>query len=57
MGDGITTLDSTNWSKYNDYYPITPCGYNYEIGNGTGLKNLTLVGYNENAGTTVSVPR
>lgn len=57
MGDGVTTLNDTNWSDYNAYYPITPCGYNYEIGNDTGLKNLTLVGYNSDAGTTVSVPR
>lgn len=57
MGDGVTTLNGTNWNDYNTYYPITPCGYNYEIGNGTGLKNLTLVGYNSNAGITVPVPR
>ena len=54
MGNGVTTLNATDWNSYNGYYPITPCGYNYEIGNNTGLKNLTLIGMDN---TVVSVPR
>ena len=52
MGNGVTNV--SNWSTYNGSYPITPCGYNYEIGSNTGLKNLTLVG---NSNQVVSVPR
>lgn len=52
MGNGVTNV--SNWTAYNNLYPITPCGYNYEIGNNTGLKNLTLVG---NSNQIVSVPR
>lgn len=57
LGDGVTTLDLALWNSYNSTNPIVPCGYNYEIGNGTGVKDVTLIGYNENAGTIVSVPR
>lgn len=57
LGNGVTTLNWTLWQSYNNNNPIVPCGYNYEIGNGTGVKALTLMGYNENAGATVSVPR
>ena len=57
LGSGITNLNYSIWVSYNNRNPIAPCGYNYEIGNVTGIKNLTLIGYNENAGITVSVPR
>ena len=57
LGLGIINLAQDVWVTYNKQNPIVPCGYNYEIGNGTGIKNLTLVGYNENAGITISVPR
>lgn len=57
LGSGVTTLSWNLWNFYNSNNPIVPCGYNYEIGNGTGVKSLTLTGYNENAGITVSVPR
>ena len=57
LGLGVTNLVWDVWGTYNKQNPIVPCGYNYEIGNGTGIKNLTLVGYNENAGITTSVPR
>lgn len=57
LSSGVTNLSWDLWNTYNKRSPIVPCGYNYEIGNGTGVKNLTLVGYNENASITVSVPR
>lgn len=57
LGSGVTNLSLDLWGSYNNRNPIVPCGYNYGIGNGTGVKNLTLIGYNENAGITVSVPR
>ena len=40
LGPGVTTL--SNWKDYNGYYPLTPCGYCNEFGNGTGVKNLII---------------
>lgn len=42
MGPSITNVDSIKWSEYNGYYPITPCGYGNDLGNGTGLKTIVL---------------
>ena len=42
MGSGVTTMDSEYWCGYNDYYPLTPCGYCNEFGNGTGIKNMII---------------
>jgi hypothetical protein len=52
MGSGVTTWDATSWSNYNGCYPITPCGYLNELGNGTGLKEMTT-----GTGKTFQVPR
>lgn len=62
MGPGVTTINSTNWSNYNGYYPLTPCGYLNEIGNGTGIKAMTLPAATTPSGTaiptiTFQVPR
>ena len=63
LGAGVTTIiDSDHWLDYNDYYPLTPCGYCNELGNGTGLKTMTVViptPYDENPTQTYnfSVPR
>ena len=43
LGAGVTTIDSYHWQYYNDKYPLTPCGYCNELGNGTGLKTMTVV--------------
>lgn len=51
LGDGVTTWDGTSWNNYNGYYPLTPCGYANDLGNGTGVKAMT-------AGTkSFNVPR
>lgn len=42
LGDGVTTWDGTSWDNYNDYYPLTPCGYGNDIGNFTGIKDLVI---------------
>lgn len=52
LGAGITNMDT--WGDYNGYYPLTPCGYGNEIGNGTGIKPLVIPGYQ---GQTLSMPR
>ena len=42
LGAGVTTM-GYDWMDYNDSYPLTPCGYCNELGNGTGLKTMTVV--------------
>ena len=42
LGAGLTTWDSSSWSTYNGYNPITPCGYGNDIGNFTGIKTITI---------------
>lgn len=35
LGPGVTTM--ANWNIWNSNFPITPCGYNNNYGNGTGI--------------------
>ena len=42
LGNGVTNV--SNWQAFNDYYPITPCGYGNDLGNGTGVKLITSPG-------------
>lgn len=42
MGPSITNVNATKWDEYNGYYPLTPCGYGNDLGNGTGLKTIVL---------------
>lgn len=43
LGDGVTTINNNHWKYYNNIGPLTPCGYCNELGNGTGLKTMTVV--------------
>ena len=43
LGPGVTILNGSYWSYYNNYNPITPCGYCNEIGNNTGVKSMTII--------------
>lgn len=38
LGPGIANTDR----RYNNYNPVTPCGYGNDIGNNTGIKNLII---------------
>ncbi len=40
MGPGVTTMG--NWSEYNGYCPLTPCGYGNSLGNKSGIKTFTI---------------
>ena len=43
LGNGLTTFSQTNsWDKFNSYNPITPCGYLNDIGNFSGVKELSI---------------
>ena len=62
LGAGVTTIDSRYWWYYNNQCPLTPCGYCNELGNGTGLKTMTVVtpttsGGNPTQTYNFSVPR
>lgn len=51
MGSSITTMG--NWNEYNNYYPLTPCGYGNILGNNTGLVTLTIPEFTYGSDSTV----
>ena len=62
LGAGVTTIDQGHQYYYNQCYPLTPCGYCNELGNGTGLKTMTVVTPTTSSGNPTqtynsSVPR
>lgn len=43
LGNGVTNfLQANAWEKFNNYTPITPCGYLNDIGNFSGVKELSI---------------
>lgn len=43
LGNGLTTLTQTNsWNNFNSNNPITPCGYLNDIGNFSGVKEISI---------------
>lgn len=43
LGSGLTTFTQYNaWNKFNSYNPVTPCGYLNDIGNFSGVKELSI---------------
>lgn len=54
LGDGVTTWNDDDWTTYNGYYPLTPCGYCNDIGNFTGVKDLVIPETVINESTTVA---
>ena len=43
LGKGLTTFSQINaWEKFNKYNPITPCGYLNDIGNFSGVKEISI---------------
>lgn len=42
LGKGITTLNYRHWNNYNNYSPLTPCGYTNEFGNFSGVKQMVI---------------
>lgn len=51
LGAGITMMGGDQWSAYNGYNPLTPCGYTNSLGNGTGVVPITV------DGKAMAVPR
>lgn len=42
LGPGLTNINGSHWSNFNGYYPLTVCGFGYNLGNKTGVKNITI---------------
>lgn len=43
LGNGLTTFAQKNaWEKFNNFNPITPCGYLNDIGNFSGVKEISI---------------
>ena len=53
LGKGITTIDGSHWNNYNNYYPLTPCGYTNEFGNFSGVKTMVIPAVETDDGITV----
>lgn len=56
LGAGVTNWNSQKWSDFNGYRPTVPCGYCNNIGNGTGIKEITST-LNDGSIVTMNVPR
>ena len=37
LGAGVTDINGSKWSAFNDYYPFIPCGHTNSLGNKTGV--------------------
>lgn len=62
LGNGVTTVNVNYWNYYIKYNPLTPNGYTNEFGNGTNVKEMTMImpttnGGNPTSSTTQYVPR
>jgi hypothetical protein len=55
LGDGVTTLNGTLWSGFNDSNPFIPCGYTNSLGNRTGIVDFAMPA-EYGAALTVRVP-
>ena len=58
LGNGVTTVNNTEWANLYSNYPIVPCGTSDSLGNGTGEVSYAVP--SSGAGdtwTTVKVPR
>ena len=42
LGSGLTNWNYSDWGKYNNNNPITPCGYTNEFGNFSGVKQILI---------------
>ena len=57
LGNGVTTVNGTDWSTFNGYYPIVPVGASDSLASGTGEVDYTLPASFPNGPVTVKVNR
>lgn len=43
LGPGVTVQPSGNWSSYNSYNPVIPCGATLSLGNNSGVVAYTVL--------------
>lgn len=43
LSDGVTGIDLRYWIYYNSTTPLTPNGYTNEFGNGTNIREMTVI--------------
>lgn len=53
LGRGVTNMDSSHINNYNDFNPITPCGYTNEFGNFSGVKQMVIPAVETDNGITI----
>ena len=57
LSSGVTTLNSTKWNTFNNYYPFVPCGTTNSLGNHSGVVEFTMPDeYDHGVPTKVNVP-
>lgn len=56
LSDGVTTLNGTKWSTFNNYYPFIPCGTTNSLGNQTGIVEFTMPKEYDESQPKVKVP-
>lgn len=42
LGKGVTNINESHLNNYNEYNPLTPCGYTNEFGNFSGVKQMVI---------------
>lgn len=56
LGNGVTDLNTTQWSNFSSYYPVIPCGTTNSLGNATGVVAYTMPTDYDSSGVKVYVP-
>lgn len=58
LGNGVTSVNNSDWSAFNSYYPLVPCGTSDSLGNNTGEVEYTLPAtFKADTVVKVKVPR
>lgn len=52
LGDGVATITEDFWDSYTVDTPLTPNGYTNEFGNGTDIKEMTMILPTTSGGTS-----
>lgn len=52
LGNGVTNAASAGWSAFSSYHPFVPCGHTVDMGNRSGVKELTIEDFGGSPYTT-----
>lgn len=56
LGNGVTDLNATKWSTFNNQSPFVPCGYTNSLGNNTGVIAFQMPAEYDAVTFTTNVP-